>query len=113
MSTTETCSAGAELVGDLTSSRDPVSSGEEFGEELGSERKKPPGLTPSPDEIGDKLPLGVFVSVRPNVSEPMADSTEVEDWFSCSETDKFGDAELLCCSSTRDPVLRGATSLRG
>ena len=109
MSTTETCSAGAEIAGDLTSSRDPVSS----GEELGSERKKPPGLTPSPDEIGGKLPVGVFVSVRPNTSEPMADSTEVEDWFSCSETEKFGDVDLLGCSSTGDPVLRGATSLRG
>lgn len=65
---------------------------------LGSDGTKPPDWTPAADETGDKLPLGVSESVQPTVSEPIADNTDVGDWFSRSKTDKFGDADLIGCS---------------
>lgn len=61
--------------------RVPFSSVEEFGW--------------SADETGDELPLGVIESENAKVSEPTADNTDVGDWFSCSETDKFRDVDLL------------------
>lgn len=66
-------SSGEELVDVLICNRDPASSGEEFG----SQPKKP-----SADETGERLPLGVFESIVPIISEPIAERTEVGDWFS-------------------------------
>jgi hypothetical protein len=66
-------SSGEELVDELICNRDPASSGEEFG----SQTKKPLA-----DETGDRLPFGVFESIVPSISDPIAGRTEVGDWFS-------------------------------
>lgn len=79
---------------------------------LSSESGKPPGWTAA-DEIGDKQPFGVSESVEPPMSEPIADKTEVGDWFSLSETDKFEDADLLGCSTAVVSLLVGTTSFLG
>ena len=80
---------------------------------LGSDSTKPPGWTPAVDEEGDKLPFGVSESVNPTVSEPIAENTEVGDWSSCSQTDEFGDADLIGCSRAETSLLGGITSFLG
>lgn len=80
---------------------------------LSSGRNILSGLTPAADETGDGLPFCVFESVEPSVSEPTADNTDVGDWFSCSEAEKFGDTDLTGGSRTEIPFLSGCTSLRG
>lgn len=66
-------SSWEELGGESIWNRDPASSGEEFG----SQPKKP-----SADETGERLPLGVFESNIPIISEPIAERTEVGERFS-------------------------------
>lgn len=73
---------------------DPVSS----DDRLGSEIIKLPSRMPGEDETGDKLPSGVSEPLEP-ISDPIANKTDFGDWFSCSESDKFGDKELVECSA--------------
>ena len=79
---------------------------------FGLDATKPPDWTAAADETGDKLPLGVSESVQPTVSEPIADNTDVGDWLSRSETEKFGDADLIGCS-VAEISLGGITSFLG
>lgn len=73
---------------------------------------KPPDWTLAADERGDKLSLGVS---EPVTYEPIADNTEVGDWFSCScsETDIFGDTDSIGCFGVEVSLLGIVTSFLG
>lgn len=90
-STVGDCSSGIESVVSSTGDGGIFSS----GDVLGSETVNPPRWAGATDETGDKLSFGVFESSEPKASEPTAQNTDVGDWFSCSEIDKFGDEDLL------------------
>ena len=77
-STMGSCSSETEPTVIRAGDRDALSS----VDLLGSESTKPPGWTPAADETGDKLPFVVSKSVNPTVSEPIAENTDVGDWFS-------------------------------
>jgi hypothetical protein len=51
--------------------------------------------------------------VEPRASEPTADNTDVGDWFSCSEMEKFGEEDLSDFSGIRSFFSRGCANLRG
>lgn len=75
-----------------------------------SELKNAPPLKAA-DEIGEGLSLDISESIV--ASKPVADNTDVGDWFSCSEEERLGDAELDGFSSAEITFLMGETCLRG
>lgn len=66
---------------------------------------------PEAEETGDKQPFGVLESEEP--SEPIEDNTDFGDWFTCSESEQFGDAGLVGASTMEFSLFSWCTSFRG
>lgn len=90
--------------GDFFSSGD----GDFFSDDrLDSEGDRNPECMKEVDETGDTLPFGVFES------EPIQGNTDFGDWFSCSESEQFGDEGIVGASTMEYSLFSWFTSFRG
>ena len=99
--------SGTEVAAAATDCGDPQSS----DDGLGSASLKISSRIPGADDTGDKLLSGVSEPFEPTVSDPIADNTDFGEWFSCSESDIFGDRDLVAAIDIS--LLGERTSLRG